>query len=129
MKFKLTNEEYAVLKVIRSQDTTSIERLRSMFYGETDTLVHSLESYDLIRAVYPQHLYYRATITGKNYIHEIPISSESNVHLDNAIDNHKDHPDKSQKKSDNESKRIKWITIGKIADLIKSFLIFFKSIF
>lgn len=79
MKFQLTEKEFAVLEVIRSQETTSIDRLRTMFYGDTDKLVQSLESYGLIRAVYPQHIYYTATPSGKSYLHKTnPLPNNTN---------------------------------------------------
>lgn len=72
MKFKLTDEEYAVLREIRKNERSSPERLKMMFYESTDKALKNLEEYNLIHSEMSEgRWYYYATKPGKEYQHEV----------------------------------------------------------
>lgn len=65
----ITDTEYAVLQEICRYETTSLDRLKMMFYGSAVPAVKALEDYDLIRACFPPNGCYYATAAGKAYKH------------------------------------------------------------
>jgi hypothetical protein len=67
---KIADEEYAVLCEIRNNKSTAYDRLKTLFFSQTDNALNNLEAYDLIRSdISGGRWYYYATAAGQNYQH------------------------------------------------------------